>query len=355
MSHKSYMLCISIDSESIKIGGKEIFPLRTYRKSFNATLCIKLNKICVFASKMAPPASEGENIVTKPEKTEHKNIKLVREYGKDKYGCKTHGDDNLIEDHCSGDVICKSCGVVIESRMISDSAEWRNFADDSQMEKWSKSRTGDAEKPFLSADYNLGTIIKSFEKNLKNVSSFNGSIMNQFNRRSVDKALTYAFKEIDIMGDRINLPNSVLYRAKSLYNQLYRHIKLKGNILHVDSKMAACLFIACEMEECSRSKREIAAIYDVRKTTLSNAINRARKSLALEAINTSSVEMIDRYCSYLTCSKPERKRALLIARQLEMQTQHLKKKTKTLPLEAIAASSIYLAIITTQGMRHSNR
>ncbi|XP_031616549.1 transcription initiation factor IIB-like [Contarinia nasturtii] len=277
--------------------------------------------------------------------TEHKNVKMVRE--QQKSGCKTHGSDNLTEDHSTGDIICTKCALVVEERMLCVEAEWRNFADDSQAEKWAKSRTGDTENPLLSADYNLGTMIKSMDSNPKNMTSFSGSVVQHYKRRSIDNALTHAFKEIDTMGDRISLPSSVLQRAKVLYQQLYRNIKLKGNILLVDTKTAACLYVACRMENCSRSKGEISAIYAVSKSALAGAVYRIYKILGLKISESNrSTEMIDRYCGYLAYSKQELIKARKISKLIESRTP--KTKAKLLP-EVIAAASIFLASASIRG------
>lgn len=291
--------------------------------------------------------SKSEKIKTKcddkPVEKVHRNVKTVQELNK--IGCKTHGENYLITDVRNGDSICEKCGLVVEERMVCDEAEWRNFDGDSVAEKWSKSRTGDVENPFLSADCNLGTTIKMFDGNKNNDSSYSGSIMKHFKRRSVDNALMHAFKEINDMGDRISLPFSVVLRAKQLYTQLYKKIKLKGNILLTDSKTAASLYIACRLENCYRSHKEIAAIYDVNKRELNRAIRRAVDCLDLKNTSDSpGIEMIDRYCGYLQSSRDERRKSRLIAEAV--QNQNLGKKI--LP-EVIAGTSIYLATASTQG------
>lgn len=167
-----------------------------------------------------------EKLSAKSTVIEHKNVKLLREMRE--VGCKEHGDAHLINDEQSGDLVCVQCGVVVDERMMSEEAEWRNFEGDSMADKWSKSRAGDAGNPFLSDDANLGTVVKVMDTNRNESKSFGSNIVKQFKRRSVDNALNHAFREINDMGDRINLPSSVTYAAKQLYTQLYHEIKLKG-------------------------------------------------------------------------------------------------------------------------------
>lgn len=276
---------------------------------------------------------------------EHKNVKIMKQLNQT--GCKTHGEAHLLKDVRSGDLVCAECGFVVEDRMICEDAEWRNYADDSMATKWMKSRAGDAENPFLSADFNLGTMIKVVggKKNSSNDQSYAGNITNQFKRRSVDNALNHAFKVIETMGDRINLASSVLYLAKKLYSQVYRKKNFKGNIMEIsDPKTAACLYIACRLEQCSRSKSEICAIYNVNKKNLSAAITRILKCEDVELPNAQSIEMIDRFTGHMQMTKAERKQARSIAERIELYRQN----KRALP-EEIAGAAIYLVAVRTKG------
>lgn len=273
----------------------------------------------------------------------HKNVRIVKE--QHQFGCRRHGLEYLTDDLSTGDRICTRCALVVEERMVCDEAEWRNFDGDTQAEKWAKSRVGDSENPFLSDDFNLGTTLKMIDKNQNRVSSYGGSIVNQYKRRSIDNALKHAFKELDMMGDRISLPSSVLSRAKALYSQLYRHIKLKGNILFIDSKTAACLYMACRIEGCPRTTQEIAAIFECGTSILKNAIKRARSVLKLDMPKERSADMIDRYSGFLELSRDERKKARRIADEIQRQ-----RPNTTLKIDIIAGTSIYLAAVTTRGL-----
>lgn len=292
-------------------------------------------------SKMIPIKKSEKKKVTEPGEKVHKNMKAMKEQ---KYGCKTHGDKNLMEDHATGDIICTLCALVVEERMITDEAEWRCFGDDTQGEKWAKSRAGDTENPFLSADFNLGT---SIGPNSTSSNSYSSNIVKQYKRRSVDNALTSAFKEIAAIGDRLNLPSSVLAKAKELYSRLYRHLKFKGNKLLIDTKTAACVYIACKEENCSRSANEIAAVYATTTSALKSSIKRAINALELNLPQSQGIEMIDRYCFHLNVTKAERFKAWRIANKIE----ELDWKKKELP-ENIAATAILLSQTSTHGTIH---
>jgi ribosomal protein S27AE len=43
--------------------------------------------------------------------------------------CQDCGESDFVEDHASGDLICRSCGRVAESHVIDEGTEWRSFGD----------------------------------------------------------------------------------------------------------------------------------------------------------------------------------------------------------------------------------
>lgn len=273
----------------------------------------------------------------------HKNVRIVKE--QQKFGCKKHGTEHLMDDLTTGDRICTRCALVVEERMVCDEAEWRNFEGDTQAEKWAKSRVGDTENPFLSDDFNLGTSIKIMDKSQNKSISFGGNIMNQYKRRSVDNALSNAFKEIDTIGSRISLPPSVLLKAKTYYSKLYREKKFKGNILLIDTKTAACVYLACSMDGCPRSSKEIAGIYECSANNVKAAVYRAQKILDLKLPKERGVDMIDRFAYYMGMSRNERNKARKISNDIQERQPNTKYTT-----DIIAGVSIYLATISSRGL-----
>lgn len=269
----------------------------------------------------------------------HKNLsKNVKGYPpSDK--CKYHPNGYLVVDISSGNLVCDQCGVVAADRVISEEAEWRSFGNDTFAEKQAKSRVGQAENPFL--DNDLGTAISKVDKNGNSTTSFGSSIEKQYKRRTIDSALTSAFRSIDEAGSRISLPESVLYRAKSLYNDFYRKSNLKGNIMFLDAKVGACLYVACIKESCPRTVREICAITGISKHDTTKAISKMCKVLKI-TLNMDSTEMISRFCTDLNLPKDKFKLVVKQAREYASKIAEQQLSRKLYP-ESIAGAAIYLA------------
>lgn len=274
-------------------------------------------------------------LYTGPVEPENRDKKIKRLKNDVVVGCEKHATAYLITDQHSGDLLCSECGYVIQERIICDEAEWRDFNDDTKAEKWAKSRVGGPENPFLTDDANLGTIISSV--NARN--NFSLDVAKHFKRRSVDNALKYAFKEIQEMSERINLTSSVIICAKKVYHDAYKKFDLKGVKRFLDAKVPAAIYIACRLQLCPRTSREITAISEIPRKEILNASNRIMKVLSLKLCRILGTEVIGRICGYLGLSNDIRKTATQIANRAETIIP------KQVFPETVAGASIYVAIL----------
>lgn len=254
----------------------------------------------------------------------HKNLRAVLD---SKLGCRYHPDAYLFEDN-----ICEQCGLLVDNVLIDTSAEWRTFMDDDKgMEK---SRVGSAENRLLGAA-NLSTSIENVRGGYND---YGRAIIKTNERRSVDHSLLAAFKQISTMADRINLPNSVVDRAKYFYQQQMLKRSLKGNILTKNAKTAACLYIACCEEDVPRTVREICAVTEDSQKEITKAIGVVKKALNLDVKRIESEQLVTRFCGKMQLPFSITKEATRILEDL-----HEKEKLKNKFPESVAAASIYVA------------
>lgn len=258
----------------------------------------------------------------------HKNIKAL---ALNKVCCRYHPDAYLFEDR-----VCSKCGLEVEQIHIDYSAEWRTFADDSKNAE--KSRVGAAENYLLGDEHNLSTSIQSGS----NCNAYGTSILKQFARRSTDKALTTAYRRIDVMGDRINLPECVTTHAKYLYQLQLKERQLKGNILSSDAKVAACLYIACHEQGVPRTIKEVTAIAEEGRKEIRQAANMIIKVLKRDMKPIDSKDLLPRFCGKLFLPHSITKEASQILSSVRENAA-----LKNVFPESAAAASIYLAALNT--------
>ncbi|XP_072960105.1 transcription initiation factor IIB-like [Typha angustifolia] len=159
-------------------------------------------------------------------------------------------------DRTTGDCICTECGLVLEARMVDETQEWRQFADDSRSND--PNRVGGRVNPLLD-DGSPETIVISTSSGGGRTSSLPRSV-NLKSERFVDpkRALVRAFDAISAMSDRLCLLTTIKDRAKEIYKSVEKEKILCGR--SQDAFLAACLFVACRLEHTPRTMNEICTV-----------------------------------------------------------------------------------------------
>ncbi|KAK4378011.1 hypothetical protein RND71_004307 [Anisodus tanguticus] len=143
--------------------------------------------------------------------------------------CKRNTE--VVFDHAAGDTVCSECGLVLESRSIDETSEWRTFADESGGDD--PNRVGGPVNPLL-ADAGLSTVISKGP----NGSNGDGSLARLQNRG----------------GD----PDRAIDRASEIYKRLEDQKCTRGR--NLDALVAACIYIACRQDSKPRTVKEICSI-----------------------------------------------------------------------------------------------
>ncbi|PIN16064.1 Transcription initiation factor TFIIB [Handroanthus impetiginosus] len=182
----------------------------------------------------------------------------------------------VVFDRASGDAVCSECGLVLESRFIDETAEWRTFADDSG--DHDPNRVGAAVNPLLS-DCAPSTVVSGPVAGVSRV-------MN--NQRDPSAAVVSAFSSIADLADRLSLVTTIKDRACEMYKRLHDQKANKGR--KVEILAAACIFIACRQEGKSRTIKEICfALNGAKKKDFSRAVDFVTRTLKVEMIKSIDV------------------------------------------------------------------
>lgn len=254
--------------------------------------------------------------------------------GVSKVSCPHHPNAQLMEDYRAGDSICSECGLVVGDRVIDVGSEWRSFSNEAKGND--RSRVGGSENTFLNGT-DLSTMIGTDRASgagldiqgysrYQNRSSMSGS----------DRSLLNAFKEIQTMASRTNLPKTITDRANQHFKQVHENKSLKGR--SNDAIASACLYIACRQEGVPRTFKEICAISKISKKEIGRCFKLILKSLEASVDLITSEDFMSRFCSNLNLPPVVQRAAT-----------HIAKKAVELDLVpgrspvSVAAAAIYLA------------
>lgn len=229
-----------------------------------------------------------------------------------------------------GTIVCTGCGLVLESRIIDETSEYRHFSSQvSGIGSNDQSRTGQANNQFYS-DCGIGTIISDIGPNTSALSSYN--------RRNLqsghDKTLAKGSNSIDDLCRKLSLNDTVGDEGKRIFKSIGEQRGLKGRP-HM-AIVSACVFIASRRSS-PRSIREIAAITGVDKKDILRCYSMAKKIDPGMTANRTAIEYASRYANELAFT-PMQVRA---ARQIAEKAIELGILTGKNPL-SIASATVYI-------------
>lgn len=130
---------------------------------------------------------------------------------------------------------------------------------------------------------------------------------------SSDRALLNAFREINGMADRINLPKTIVDRANTLFKQVHDGKNLKGR--SNDAIASACLYIACRQEGVPRTFKEICAVSKISKKEIGRCFKLILKALETSVDLITTGDFMSRFCSNLGLPNMVQRAATHIARK----------------------------------------
>lgn len=130
---------------------------------------------------------------------------------------------------------------------------------------------------------------------------------------SSDRALINAYREINGMADRINLPKTIVDRANNLFKQVHDGKNLKGRAN--DAIASACLYIACRQEGVPRTFKEICAVSKISKKEIGRCFKLILKALETSVDLITTGDFMSRFCSNLGLPNMVQRAATHIARK----------------------------------------
>jgi transcription initiation factor TFIIB len=265
--------------------------------------------------------------------------------------CKDCKEDppNLIEEYSSGDMVCGSCGLVLD-RIIDTRSEWRTFSGDDNGND-DPSRVGDAPNLMIDGDQ-LQTAIAFDGKGARNLAH----LQNKINQDKGTKALMNAYRDIQALTDSINAGTQVGNTAKHIFKMVEDKKALKGK--SQEAIVAGCIFIACRQTNVPRTFREIYGLTKVSKKEIGRVFKQLEAFLQKmggeDAVAkatgygqqytgtaaTTADELCVRFCSQLGFPSPVYVEG--IARRLAARASEVSDLAGRSPL-SIAAACIYMA------------
>ena len=261
--------------------------------------------------------------------------------------CPSCNKTTLITDQDSGEIVCKTCGIVLSEGTEAAGPEWRSFANDGV----DKSRTGTGTSITMH-DMGLSTVIGPANKDAtgKPLSSSMKQTMDRIRtwdsrsqaHSAADKNLRQALSEMDKLKDKLSLTDAVIEKAAYIYRKAMDRKLVKGR--SIQGLVAACVYAACRDTETPRTLDNVADGINIRRKDVARCYRLIFRELDLKVPVADPVNGIPRIASIAGLGEKTKRKAveiLKMAKKIGM----VAGKDPT----GLAAAALYLACITDGG------
>ena len=258
--------------------------------------------------------------------------------------CPECGSSHLSKDYSRAELVCGSCGLVLDEDIIDHGPEWRAF-DSEQREK--RARTG-APMTYTIHDKGLSTVI-----GWKNRDSYGKSIptrnraqlyrLRKWQRRTrisnaTERNIVIALSELDRMASSLGLPRTVRETAAMIYRKAALKKLVRGR--SIEGVTTAALYAACRQCHVPRTLDEISNIAHISRKDIGRTYRYVSRELRLKLLPTSPEDYISRFCSELKLSGDVRAKTVEILRE----AAHRELTSGRGPT-GMAAASLYIASV----------
>lgn len=198
-----------------------------------------------------------------------------------------------------GQNVCTKCGTILQ-QTIDDGPEWRYYGAEDRNDD--PCRTGAANNTLL-PDSSYGSValnIKNTSPQFRQIAKLSSWAMASHSDRSwlaaIDILQNYAY--------RSGLPKAILAEACSLFRSQEDALKLRGETRR--ALMGAVFFVACRINDVSRTHEEIASMVKVSTRSLCKAIQRFESHVCDNPLLQTQLSLAERMMNNLNLSETQR-------------------------------------------------
>lgn len=215
--------------------------------------------------------------------------------------CSFCGEDKIVRDNRSGDIICRNCGVILEERMIDNSAEWRNYAGDDNSMSAQKTRCSRINEMFPVSS--SSSVFRTSRPELKHLEklSLRGSIPYS------EKMLMDVKNEFShYLGDSV--PLNIQQQALCIYKEYKTSINPRTKKAPINRGknrtgiLAACIHKAHINASRTISASDLARYFKCNTSVIKKGesiLNQYVKDASSRVIETDPQEYVTTYCTAL--------------------------------------------------------
>lgn len=271
--------------------------------------------------------------------------------------CSICKSNQIITDSESSELICSKCGQVISDKVEQEGPEWRNFDLLSPgQSNINRSRVG-MSTSLARHDMGLSTIIGRTDRDAsgQKIDAAMRSTMDRLRvwdyrtqiRSATDRNLRNAFFKLDILKDRLGLPDSVVEKAAYIYRKAQERGLVRGRT--ISGVLAAAIYIACREMGISRTLKDIASYSNVKFKEVAKSYRLLCIELDLKVPIVDPMKYIVKVANKANLSEKTKRQAAEIMNNITQREISTGKNPMGLAASVLYMSSIKTGENITQG------
>ena len=260
--------------------------------------------------------------------------------------CPECGEPKLMRDYEAAEIVCMSCGFVIDEKIADSRPEWRAFDDD---QKAKRSRVG-SPLTYTIHDKGLSTVIDWRDRRVLGKRATAAQRLDLYKLRkwqsrvrvsdATERNLAVALAELSKLSSALNLPKNILETASVIYRRAIKKRLIRGRSIH--NVTAAAIYMSCRQCGVPRTLDEIAMSSSLSKKDIGRSYRFMVRELEAFVPPSTSRNYAARFSNKLVISG---KAEAIAIRILEIAKEM--KLTSGRGPTGIAAAATYIATVLT--------
>jgi transcription initiation factor TFIIB len=256
--------------------------------------------------------------------------------------CPSCSSTDLIFDNEKGELVCNSCGLVIEENVTDTGPEWRAFDAD---QRNARARTG-APIKYTKPNRGLVTEIDLYNKDIRGVripSKRQAQLyrMRKWHKRasiasSSERNYLIALPELNRVASYLGLPDNIRESAALLYRKCVQNNLIRGR--PIETVVQAVIYAACRSAGMPRTLDEISSISGLPKKEIGRAYRVISHELGLKIPLTDPISYVPRYVNALKLSGEAQEKSVALLKDA-MKKGLVSGRSPT----GVSAAAVYIA------------
>jgi transcription initiation factor TFIIB len=256
--------------------------------------------------------------------------------------CPSCGASDIVFDNEKGELVCNSCGLVIEENITDTGPEWRAFDSD---QRNARARTG-APTKYTKPNRGLVTEIDLYNKDIRGVripSKRQAQLyrMRKWHKRasiasSSERNYLIALPELTRVSSYLGLPENIRESAALLYRKCVQNNLIRGR--PIETVVQAVIYASCRAAGMPRTLDEISNISGLQKKEIGRAYRVISHELGLKIPLTDPISYVPRYVTALKLSGEAQEKSISLLKDA-MKKGLVSGRSPT----GVSAAAVYIA------------